>query len=98
MLTFVTISNPLLIQNQKKYKKIEKMEKKVIEIILNLLNENNIEITNQEINETTSLTNDLRLDSFNLAQLTVEIESEFGVDIFENGVISNVGDILKQLK
>ena len=40
----------------------------------------------------------LGLDSFNLAQLTVEIESEFGVDIFENGVISTVGDIFKQLK
>ena len=28
----------------------------------------------------------------------VEIESEFGVDIFENGVISTVGEIFKQLK
>jgi acyl carrier protein len=74
------------------------MKEKVIEIILNLLKENSIEINSHEINESTSLTNDLRLDSFNLAQLTVEIESEFGVDIFENGVISNVGDILKQIK
>jgi len=40
----------------------------------------------------------LGLDSFNLAQLTVEIESEFGVDIFENGVISTVGEIFNQLK
>ena len=74
------------------------MKEKVIEIILILLKENNIEINNHEINESTSLTKDLGLDSFNLAQLTVEIESEFGVDIFENGVISNVGDILKKLK
>ena len=74
------------------------MREKVIEIIFNILKENDIEIRVEEINDSTSLTNDLGLDSFNLAQLTVEIESEFGVDIFENGVISNVGDILSQLK
>ena len=74
------------------------MREKVIEIIFNILKENDIEVRVEEINDSTSLTNDLGLDSFNLAQLTVEIESEFGVDIFENGVISNVGDILSQLK
>lgn len=74
------------------------MEERVIEIIKNLIMENGIEISLEEINDSTSLTNDLGLDSFNLAQLTVEIESEFGVDIFENGVISTVGDIFKQLK
>ena len=60
--------------------------------------ENDIEVSTEEINDSTSLMNELGLDSFNLAQLTVEIESEFGVDIFENGVISSVGDIFKQLK
>ena len=74
------------------------MKEKVIEIIKNLIIENDIEVSTEGINDSTSLTNDLGLDSFNLAQLTVEIESEFGVDIFENGVISSVGDIFKQLK
>ena len=74
------------------------MKEKLIKIILNLLNENNLELTTDEINENTTLTNDLGLDSFALAQLTVEIESEFGVDIFENIMVHNVGDILKQLK
>ena len=74
------------------------IKEKVIEIILNIQKENDIENSVNEINDSTSLTNDLGLDSFNLAQLTVEIESEFGVDIFENGVISNVGDILNLLK
>tara|TARA_B100000900_G_C20414283_1_gene648188 strand:- start:546 stop:770 length:225 start_codon:yes stop_codon:yes gene_type:complete len=74
------------------------MKEKVIEIIINILKENDIELTVSHINDSTTLTNDLGLDSFNLAQLTVEIESEFGIDIFENGVISNVGDILSQLK
>jgi acyl carrier protein len=71
---------------------------RVVEIILNLLKENDIEVKIEEINDFTVLTHDLGLDSFNLAQLTVEIESEFGVDIFENGVVVNVGDILSQLK
>tara|TARA_B110000971_G_C20023016_1_gene507330 strand:+ start:144 stop:368 length:225 start_codon:yes stop_codon:yes gene_type:complete len=74
------------------------MKEMVIEIIKNILIENDIELSVEEINESTVLTDDLGLDSFNLAQLTVEIESEFGVDIFENGVISTVGDIFKQLK
>ena len=74
------------------------MKEKIIEIIKNILTENDIEISVEEINDSTILTDDLGLDSFNLAQLTVEIESEFGVDIFENGVISSVGDIFKQLK
>jgi acyl carrier protein len=74
------------------------MKEKVIEIIHNLLNENNIQINIVEINELTSLTTDLGLDSFNLAQLTVEIESEFGIDIFESGVVFNVGDVLNKLK
>lgn len=74
------------------------MNEKLIKIISNLISENGIESSVEKINEFTTLTDDLGLDSFNLAQLTVEIESEFGIDIFENGVISTVGDILKQLK
>jgi acyl carrier protein len=74
------------------------MKKKVIEIIKNIIVENNIEFSVEEINDSTLLMNDLGLDSFDLALLTVEIESEFGVDIFENGVISTVGQIFKQLK
>tara|TARA_Y100001970_G_C14176975_1_gene827547 strand:+ start:134 stop:358 length:225 start_codon:yes stop_codon:yes gene_type:complete len=74
------------------------MKKKVIEIIKKLIVENDIELLVEEINDSTLLTNDLGLDSFDLAVLTVEIESEFGVDIFENGVISTVGEIFKQLK
>ena len=74
------------------------MREIVIEIINNILKENGIEISVEEINDSTILTDELGLDSFNLAQLTVEIESEFGVDIFENGVISTVGEIFNQLK
>lgn len=74
------------------------MKEKVINIIRNLMIENDIKSNVNTIDEKTNLSNDLGLDSFSLAQLTVEIESEFGIDIFENGMISNVGDILIQLK
>jgi acyl carrier protein len=74
------------------------MKDKVIQIIKNILRENDIEVSVEEINDSTVLMDDLGLDSFNMAQLTVEIESEFGVDIFEKGVISTVGDIFNQLK
>ena len=73
------------------------MEKKVLKIILDLIEENNIDCDIKNIDENTSFTDDLGLDSLNLAQLTVLIESEFGVDIFENGIITKVGDIYKQL-
>ena len=74
------------------------MKEKLIEIILNIIEENGIELNVNTIEETTLLIDDLGFDSFNLAQLTVEIESQFGVDIFENGVVSNLSDILNQLK
>ena len=74
------------------------MKEKVIEIILNIIKENDVPMKTLDIGDSTLLIDDLELDSFNLAQLTVEIESEFGVDIFENGVIENVGEIFSQLK
>lgn len=74
------------------------MKERVIEIILNIIKENDVPMKVLDIGDSTLLIDDLELDSFNLAQLTVEIESEFGVDIFEDGVIESVGEIFTQLK
>jgi acyl carrier protein len=74
------------------------MRKKVFEIILQIIEENCLASKVEVITEDCTLTNDLGFDSFNLAQLTVNIESEFGVDIFENGVVYTVGDILKKVE
>jgi acyl carrier protein len=41
---------------------------------------------------------DLQLDSLELAELTVLIESEFGVDVFARGIITTVGEIVERLK
>lgn len=60
------------------------------------------EVLNQELKidlkKSTSLRNDLGLDSLKLAQLTVFIEDEFGVDVFEDGIVETVDDIIKKIE
>ena len=75
------------------------IEKKIKVIILDLIEENNlktVEISN--ISSSTSLTDDLNFDSLNLAQLTVMIEAEFELDIFENKIVRTFGEIIEILK
>ena len=44
------------------------------------------------------LREDLNLTSFDLAELTVKIEDVFDVDIFEDGLVSTIGEILDKLQ
>jgi acyl carrier protein len=64
----------------------------VIAIIKELIEEKN-EVLNIEISSETNL-RDLGLTSFDLATLTVKIEDEYDVDIFEDGLVSSVGEIV----
>lgn len=73
------------------------MENKLLEII-NIVMENKDIPLISSINLTDDLRNDLGFDSFDLAELTVRIEDEFEVDIFSNGLINTVGQIIEQLK
>ena len=43
------------------------------------------------------LQNDLLLDSLDLAELTVNLEAKYGVDIFQSGVVTTVQDVLNKL-
>jgi acyl carrier protein len=43
------------------------------------------------------LRNDLGLDSLDLAELTVRIEVEFDVDIFADGFVTTVGEIMDKI-
>ncbi|RXP45413.1 acyl carrier protein [Lutibacter sp. HS1-25] len=45
-----------------------------------------------------NLRNDIGFDSFDLAHLTVMIEDEFDVDIFEDGIVLTIGEIIKKLE
>lgn len=54
----------------------------------------------QQLNEiigSSHLRNDIGLDSLDLAELTVRIEAEYDVDIFENGIVNTVGEIMKKI-
>lgn len=65
--------------------------------IINTVLENRGKATVESINENSSLKNDCGLDSLDLAELTVRIEAEYDVDIFEDGIVTTVGEILSKL-
>lgn len=51
----------------------------------------------ETVNAETKLREDLGLTSFDLAELTVKIEDKFDIDIFENGLVNTIGEILEKL-
>lgn len=73
------------------------MKKEVIEILSGIILAKGKEI-DFEINEKSKLREDLGLTSFDLAELTVKIEDEFDIDIFEDGLVSTVGEIFEKLQ
>lgn len=73
------------------------MEKKILQIINKVL-ENKSQKKIESIDAETNLRDDIGLDSLDLAELTVLIEAEFDIDIFESGVIITVGEIFQKLK
>lgn len=70
---------------------------KLLEIINTVL-ENRGKTKVTSISEACNLRNDIGFDSLDLAELTVRIEAELEVDIFEDGVVVTIGDILKKMK
>lgn len=74
------------------------MEDKVKEILKQIHTNKTGEKPSMTINSETRLREDLGLDSFNLAELTVHIEEEFDVDVFEDGVVNTVGEIYGKLQ
>ena len=43
-----------------------------------------------------NLRDDPGLSSFDLAELTVKIEDEYDIDIFEDGLVNTIGEILSK--
>lgn len=70
--------------------------KTVSEIIKEIIEDNGEKLT-LELTKETQL-RDLGLTSFDLATLTVRIEDEFDVDIFEEGLVSSLGEIIEILE
>lgn len=67
-------------------------------MIINTVLENRGRAKVESINETSSLKNDIGLDSLDLAELTARIEAEFDVDIFEDGIVTTVGEIMAKIQ
>ncbi|MCC5788969.1 MAG: acyl carrier protein [Opitutales bacterium] len=44
-----------------------------------------------------TLREDLGLDSFDLAELTVHLEDRTGIDIFQEGVVKTMGEVRQRL-
>ncbi|HBS85013.1 MAG: hypothetical protein A2W91_07240 [Bacteroidetes bacterium GWF2_38_335] len=72
-------------------------EEKLIEIVIEILKNAKKQIP-ANISMNMDLRNDLGLDSFNLAEMTVRIEDITGIDVFEAGVISTLQDAINRLK
>lgn len=71
-------------------------EDTLLKIINTVLSNNDLKVI-ISLNSNDKLQSDLEMDSIILAELTVRIEDEFDVDIFENGIIHTVGEIQKLL-
>lgn len=73
------------------------MEEKILEIInIILTNRSKKNLTN--LNPEMHLRNDIGFDSLDLAELTVRIEAQFDIDIFEDGIVNTVKEIFEKLK
>lgn len=70
-----------------KIKRISKMVEDISDVELH-----------QDTDTDYSLTNDYGLDSFDLAELTVRIEDEYGVDVFEDGSVDSISEIVEKIK
>ena len=73
------------------------IKNKLLAIINDILDSQGLEIK-KTLNKNTKLREDLGFDSLDLAELTVKIESEFDIDIFENEIINTVEEIYSILK
>lgn len=51
----------------------------------------------ENINHTDNLRDNIGFSSFDLADLTVRLEDEFDVDIFEDGLVNTIGEIFEKL-
>ncbi len=72
------------------------MEQKILEIVNSIREAKGLpQLSKLKAGE--SLRADLGLTSFDLAELTVKIEDEYDVDIFEDGLINTVGEIYEKL-
>lgn len=69
-----------------------------IKTIINTILKNRGKKEIDSVDENTNLRDDIGFDSLDLAELTVRIEAEYDVDIFENGIVNTVSEILQKIE
>ena len=75
----------------------QRMQEKLLSII-NSIKKNKFEEPVLEITPEQTLRENLNFDSFDLAELTVKIEEQFGIDIFEDGIVNTINEIYTKLQ
>ena len=75
---------------------INNMEEKILAIINSIRMSKGLSAL-ERLDRDASLREDMNLTSFDLAELTVKIEDEFDIDIFEDGLVAKVGEIFEKL-
>jgi acyl carrier protein len=65
--------------------------------IINRMLENKDESLLPSLEDSLSLRKNLGFDSLDLAEFTVHIESEFGVDVFEDGIVNTVSEVIQRI-
>lgn len=73
------------------------MKEKVLAIVNEIRAAKSLEPVT-EFKEESRLREDYGFTSFDLAELTVKIEDEYDIDIFEDGLINTVGEIISKLQ
>lgn len=71
--------------------------KVILEIVNTVLQNNDLPLLS-EWDDTLKLREDLGLDSIMLAELTVRVEDKTSTDIFENGLVLTLGEIVGLLE
>lgn len=66
--------------------------------IINLILSNRGKEQIERISRTDHLRNDIGFDSMDLAELTVRVEAETGIDIFETEIVNTVDEVLNKIE
>ena len=69
----------------------------LLDVVNDIRNKKGFKKLNQ-LNNSDVLTDDLGLDSLDLAELTVRVQDEFNVDIYENGIVNRVDEVIAEIK
>ena len=76
---------------------METIEKSKLLEIMNTVLSNAKKANISALSPAMHLRNDIGFDSLDLAELTVRIEAECDVDIFEDGIVNTVAELMEKL-